>query len=481
MNVEGSEIGVVGLGTMGRNLALNFADRGFPVSGYDRDIEKVRLLRTEASGPGVQALETPGEFLESLRRPRAVMMLVPAGKPIDSVIRDLSPRLEAGDLLIDGGNSHFSDTDRRVEELSKVAIGFLGVGVSGGEEGARHGPSIMPGGPREAYERVRGIFEAAAARADGEPCVAWLGLGSAGHFVKMVHNGIEYGIMELIAESYDLMHRGLGLCNDELHDVYAEWNKGEMASYLIEITARIFRRVDPESGGRLVDSIRDEAEQLGTGMWTSQVAMDLGVPVPTIDAAVSMRSLSHMKGERERASRSLMGRGEERIEGRIEPITSSREALLEMVGNAFFASVVITYAQGLALLCRASDARGYNLDLETIARIWRGGCIIRAAVLEKIRAAYRAHADLPNLLLDPDLMAATTAREKDLRSIVSAAARAGIPAPAMMASLAYLDAYTSERLPANLIQAQRDYFGAHTYRRIGRDGTFHTDWSEGDR
>ncbi len=494
--MNGCEIGIVGLGTMGRNLALNFADRGFRVAGYDRDAGKVRLLETEAARPEaearpeaqgaeaqgagggaaraqVEARATPEEFVAALKRPRAVLLLVPAGNPVDSAIRDLTPLLEAGDLLIDAGNSHFTDTDRRSEALSAKGIRYLGVGISGGEEGARHGPSIMPGGTREAYARVREILEAAAARVDGDPCVAWLGPGSAGHFVKMVHNGIEYGIMELIAETYDLMQRGLGFSDDELHDVYASWNSGELSSYLIEITARIFRKSDPETKGRLVDSILDEAEQLGTGMWTSQAAMDLGVPVPTIDAAVAMRSVSAMKEERTRASRSLPAK--------VQPIAAERVAAVTMIGNALFTAVAITYAQGMALLRRASEARRYNLDLEAIARIWRGGCIIRAALLERIRSAYRGRADLPNLLLDPDIGGAVTARQGDLRAVVAIAARAGIPVAAMMASLAYLDAYRSERLPANLIQAQRDYFGAHTYRRIDRSGVFHTEWKEEER
>jgi 6-phosphogluconate dehydrogenase len=474
VTVGNCEIGVVGLGTMGRNLALNFADHGFRVAGYDRDAGKVGLLRSEAPAGRVDPCEAVEGFVTALRRPRAVLMLVPAGGPIDSVIRDMSPLLDAGDLLIDGGNSHFTDTDRRAEELSKRGLGYLGVGVSGGEQGARRGPSLMPGGSREAYERVRGTFEAAAAEVDGEPCVAWLGPGSAGHFVKMVHNGIEYGIMQLIAEAYDLMRRGLGMSNDDLHDAFDRWNRGYLASFLIEITAEIFRKVDPDTGERLLDRIRDEAHQLGTGMWTSQAAMDLGAPIPTIDAAVAMRFLSGMKAEREPASQTFTWKGES-IAG------AGREAMLRTIERALFASVVITYAQGMALLRRASDERRYGLDLETIARIWRGGCIIRAAVLEEIRAAYRRRADLPNLLLDSDLGDEVASRQGDLRSCLSFAAQGGIPAAAMAASLAYFDAYRSERLPANLIQAQRDLFGAHTYQRTDRDGIFHTDWSEGGR
>ncbi len=463
------EFGIVGLGTMGRNLALNVADHGFAVAGYDRDLEKVRTLRREAGSRRVCTEESLADFLDSLRRPRAVMMLVPAGAPVDSVIADLAPHMSAGDLLIDGGNSHFADTEQRAAELQRRNIQYLGIGISGGEEGARHGPSIMPGGPRDAYDRVRPVFEAAAARVGKDPCVAWLGPSSSGHYTKMVHNGIEYGIMQLISEIYDLMKRGLGLDNDAMHDAFARWSSGDLGSYLIEITARILQQVDPSTGGRLVDSIRDEAEQLGTGKWTSQSALDLGVPIPTIDSAVAMRALSEMKEERERATAVLSAR--------IEPIEAERETILRMFENALYASSAIVYAQGFALLRRASDARRYDLDLEAIARIWRGGCIIRAAILERIRAAFRERADLANLLLDPAIGPSVTARQEDLRSVACVAARSGTPAPGIMSSLGYLDAYRCERLPANLIQAQRDYFGAHTYRRIGQEGVFHTEWS----
>jgi 6-phosphogluconate dehydrogenase len=390
--------------------------------------------------------------------------------PVDAVIRDLLPHLQPGDLIIDGGNSHFDDTDLRGKMLAEKGLHFLGVGISGGESGARHGPSIMPGGPREAYERVRPIFEAVAAKVNGEPCVTYLGPGSAGHYVKMVHNGIEYGLMQLIAESYDLMTRGLGLSDDELHDVYARWNETELNGFLIEITAQIFRQVDEKTGRRLVDVILDEARQKGTGKWTSQDGMELQAPTPTIDAAVAARDLSTYKTERETASR-LLG-------GPSPSFQGERGAFLEQLRSALYAAMILTYAQGMALLRVASQSYGYGLDLEAVARIWRGGCIIRAALLEPIRAAYRARPDLANLLLDPDLSAELVRRQGDLRAIVSHAAGLGIPAPGLMASLAYLDGYRSAWLPANLIQAQRDYFGAHTYERVDARGVFHTRWSD---
>jgi 6-phosphogluconate dehydrogenase len=390
--------------------------------------------------------------------------------PVDAVIRDLLPHLQPGDLIIDGGNSHFDDTDLRGKMLAEKGLHFLGVGISGGESGARHGPSIMPGGPREAYERVRPIFEAVAAKVNGEPCVTYLGPGSAGHYVKMVHNGIEYGLMQLIAESYDLMKRGLGLSDDELHDVYARWNETELNGFLIEITAQIFRQVDEKTGRRLVDVILDEARQKGTGKWTSQDGMELQAPTPTIDAAVAARDLSTYKTERETASR-LLG-------GPSPSFQGERGAFLEQLRSALYAAMILTYAQGMALLRVASQSYGYGLDLEAVARIWRGGCIIRAALLEPIRAAYRARPDLANLLLDPDLSAELVRRQGDLRAIVSHAAGLGIPAPGLMASLAYLDGYRSAWLPANLIQAQRDYFGAHTYERVDARGVFHTRWSD---
>jgi 6-phosphogluconate dehydrogenase len=398
------------------------------------------------------------------------MLLVPAGAPVDSVIKDVLPHLDKGDLIIDAGNSYFKDTDVRARNLAAKGIQFLGVGVSGGEEGARHGPSIMPGGPKEAYGRVRPVFEAVAAKVNGDPCVTWLGPGSAGHFVKMVHNGIEYAVMQLIAETYDLMKRGFALSDDQLREVFNAWNKGELNGYLMEITSHIFSKVDERTGQRLIDEILDVAKQKGTGMWTSQSAMELQVPIPTIDLAVAMRDLSVFAKERELAS-TIFQRSQRRL-------TGEHDRFLTQLGRALFAGMIIIYAQGMALLAVASDKYGYHLNLEAVARIWRGGCIIRAALLEDICAAFHARRDLPNLLLDPNLSHKVMEHQEDLRQVVCQAAESGVPTPGLMVSLGYLDAYRSAWLPANLIQAQRDYFGAHTYERVDAKGTFHMEWEK---
>jgi 6-phosphogluconate dehydrogenase len=462
------EVGMIGLGVMGRNLVLNMAEHGFGVVGFDRDAAQVAALRNEAAGQPVRTADTLADLVRALTGPRALFLLVPAGAPVDAVLRDLLPLLSPGDLVIDGGNSHFHDTDIRLKALGERNIEYMGVGVSGGAEGARRGPSLMPGGSREAYERVRPLLEAVATRVNNEPCVAWCGPGSAGHYVKMVHNGIEYGLMQLIAEAYDLLHRGLGMTNDELHDVFEVWNRAELNSFLMEITARIFEQPDPVTGRRLIDVILDEARQKGTGMWTSQEAMALQVPVPTIDMAVAMRDLSVLKAEREAAAK-LLGAEPWRHDG--EQHVGPRE-----LRNALYAAFIITYTQGMALLQRASTAHGYATSLTEVARIWRGGCIIRSALLDGIRAAYQTNGELPNLLLDPGLAGEIHQRQADLRLVVRQAADQAIPVPCFMASLAYWDAYRSASLPMNLIQAQRDYFGAHTYERIDAKGTFHTVW-----
>ncbi len=463
------EIGMVGLGTMGRNLLLNIADHGFRAAGHDLDPKKVALLVEEAGGRPIRAAERMKDFLDFLAVPRAVMMLVPAGPPVDAVIRSLLPFLSPGDTIIDGGNSHHRDTDLRARVLAERGLDFLGVGISGGEHGARHGASLMPGGPRHAYERVRAVLEAVAADSGGEPCISYLGPGSAGHYVKMVHNGIEYGLMELIAESYDLLKRGLGRSDDAIAQDFDLWDRG-LDAYLLEITARIFRQVDGRTGKRLVDVILDEARQKGTGMWTSQDGMELRVPLPTIDAAVSLRDLSALKEEREAASRVLEWRGE------AEP--GEAKGLPDRLRGALEAGMLITFAQGMALLREASKVHGYGLSLEQVARVWRGGCIIRTSLLEDIRAACRARPDLPNILLDPKVSTRLQALQGDLRAVVRHAAARGIPASGFMASLAYLDGSRSAWLPANLIQAQRDYFGAHTYERIDDEkGMYHTRWS----
>ena len=470
MSNQPNDIGMIGLGVMGRNLVLNMADHGFSVAGYDRDAEQVKLMLDDAAGQRISATNSIHEFLSTLRQPRSVMMLVPAGKPVDAVIEDLHPLLQPGDLIIDAGNSHFRDTDRRAKDLSSKGLHFMGVGVSGWEHGARFGPSIMPGGPADAYDRVRTLFEAIAAKVGDEPCVAYLGPGSAGHFVKMVHNGIEYGIMELIAEAYDIMKRGLGMNDDALHDVFATWNAGELDAFLMEITAEILVKEDDRTPGRLVDFIKDAARQKGTGRWTAQDAMDLTVPIPTIDTAVSMREMSSLKQERLLASKHF-GEGAQRIREDLR-------TFLKRLRNAVWFAVATTYAQGMALLRSASAEYHYHVPLAEVAALWRGGCIIRSGMLENIRNAYRKRPSLQNLMLDPFFSDNLAAREGDLRSVVQSAVTAALPIPAFMASLSYFDAYRSAWLPANLLQAQRDFFGAHTYERIDEKGTFHTQWTE---
>lgn len=470
MTDEAFDIGMVGLGVMGRNLSINIAEKGFSIVGYDTDVEKVRSFRDDAAGARLQGAESLQDFIRQLRKPRAVMMLVPAGNPVDAVIRSVLPYLEKGDILIDGGNSFFHDTELRQKSLTEKGIYFIGVGISGGESGARYGPSMMPGGPIDAYQRVKPIFEAVAAHVNGEPCVAYLGPGSAGHYVKMVHNGIEYALMQLIAECYDLMRRGLRMNNDEIGAVFSEWNNTELSSFLIEITANIFRKVDETTGKRLVDEILDEAKQKGTGQWTSQEALDLRVPAPTIDVAVSMRDLSAFKSDREAGSLVLTG-----------PQPSSaldREQTLQQLQKALYAGMVIVFAQGMALLSTASASYKYGYALDTIAKIWRSGCIIRAALLDRIWMAYQDNPQIANLMFDPYLSAEVLNKYlPDLREVASIGVRLGLPVPGLMASLAYYDSYRSAWLPANLIQAQRDYFGAHTYERLDEKGVFHTEWA----
>ncbi len=463
------EIGVVGLGVMGRNFLLNVSGHGYPVAGYDKDPAKVDDLRREAGGGSARGASDIGEFVSLLRAPRAIVLLVPAGPVVDAVIGDLLGHLTLGDVIVDAGNSYFGDTDRRAGDLASKGISFLGVGVSGGEEGARNGPSIMPGGPRQAYERVRPVLEAAAAQFNGEPCVTYLGPGSAGHFVKMVHNGIEYGLMQLIAETYDLMKRGAGLTDEELHEFFAGWNHGEMEGYLMEITGRIFSKGDGKHG-RLIDDVRGVAAQLGTGTWASQSAMDLQVPVPTIDAAVAMRNLSALEGERASASSIL------RLPA--SPFRGDGRVLAQQLGRALFAGTIIAYAQGFALLKAGSERHAYGLDLAAVARIWRGGCIIRTALLENIWEAFCNQPALLNLLLDMGMAKRLLAHQGDLRASIAAAVQLGIPAPGLMTALAYMDAYRSSWQPANLIQAQRDYFGAHGFERIDAKGAFHVEWGK---
>jgi 6-phosphogluconate dehydrogenase len=469
MNNQGCDIGLIGLGTMGRNFVLNMADHGFSVAAYNRTTEKTKdFMDNEVGSRPIKAGYDLKEFVGLLKRPRALIMLVAAGDPVDAVIRELVPLLEPGDLIIDGGNSHFTDTNRRSKFLAGKGLQFMGMGISGGEAGARYGPSLMPGGSPEMYDRVGPILEAASAHVHGDPCVAYLGPGSAGHYVKMVHNGIEYGIMELIVETYDLMKRALGLTPKDLAPIYDAWDRAELNSYLVEITAKIFTKKDDRSGNFLVDMILDKAEQKGTGMWTSWDAMDLQTGTPTIDVAVVMRDLSGYKEERLAAAKVLGGP--------TQTFTGDRERFIGQLRNALYASMIATYAQGMALLHKASETYGYDLDLEAVARIWRGGCIIRAALLEDIRNAYKAKADLANLLMDPHLGKEFLSREAELREVVKVAATLGLPAPALMVTLGYFDAYRSAVVPANLIQAQRDFFGAHRYERLDAPGSFHTEW-----
>jgi 6-phosphogluconate dehydrogenase len=463
------DLGLVGLGVMGRNFLLNLADHGFSLTGYDLDADKAEQLNKEKSNThDIHPTEDLDDLIGKLRRPRVIMMLVPAGEPVDSVIEEMRPRLDQGDLIIDGGNSHFKDTNRRSEKLEGHGLLFMGMGMSGGEHGARHGPSIMPGGPREAYARVENILSQAAARVEGEPCVAYLGKGSAGHYVKMVHNGIEYGIMQLIAETYDLMKRGLGLTPEELHTVYRGWNSQELSSYLVEITSHIFATSDEKTGQPLVEVILDAAKQKGTGKWTEWDATDLQVPTPTIDAAVTMRNLSSLKSERQQAA--------EHLRGPSVTYGGDQQKFIGQLKDALYSGMVLSYAQGMELLRRASSHYGYGLDLATVARIWRGGCIIRAALLEDVRSVFSSSPDLPNLLMNRDFAQEVMLRQDQLRAVVSAAVQMGLPVPALAASLSYFDGYRSGRLPANLVQAQRDYFGSHTYERTDAEGTFHTQW-----
>ena len=463
------DFGMVGLGVMGSNLLYNIADHGFSVIGFDLNSEKAKNLEKEATpNTDVKGVSVIEDFISQLNTPRKIMLLVPAGKPVDNVIENLLPHLSKGDIIIDGGNSHYVDTVRRVKYLADQEFHFMGMGVSGGEEGARKGPSIMPGGDLEAFKVVQPILEAVAAKVNGEACTAYMGKDAAGHYVKMVHNGIEYAIMQLISEVYDLMHRGLGLSNEEMHQIFHQWNQEELNSFLIEITADIFKQKDVETGKELLDVILDKAGAKGTGKWTSQDAMDRGVSIPTIDIAVSLRTLSAYKEQRINASK-IYNKTHSSLE-------TDQSKFINELKEALFCAIIISYAQGLSLLVKASEELSMEIPLKDVVKIWRGGCIIRSTLLETFYEAYSAKTDLENILLDENIASLLISRIDSLREVVSAAAKSSIPAGALQTALAYFDAYTSERMSTNMIQAQRDYFGAHTYQRVDREGTFHTEW-----
>ena len=465
--------GLIGLGVMGQNFVLNVERNGYGVAVYNRTAETTdKYIAGPAAGKNIKPAYTLKEFIDSLESPRKIMLLVKAGAPVDATIQQLIPLLDKGDLIIDGGNSFFTDTERRAKELESQGFNFFGMGVSGGEEGALWGPSLMPGGSRDAYKEVEPIMNAVAAKADedGEPCVTYLGPGGSGHYVKMVHNGIEYGDMELIAEAYYLLDRALGLSAQEFHEIFTEWNKAELSSFLIEITAKVFSKVDEDTGKPLVEVILDKAGQKGTGRWMGENALELGISIPTIIAAVNGRIISSQKEERVHASSVLTGPTKKYEGGSQKLIDATRDAL--------YVSKICSYAQGMSLLKKASLEYGYNMDLGAIARIWRAGCIIRARLLNDITSAFNRNKDLPNLLVDDAFRESVNSRQESWRFVIKCAIEMGIPMPAMSASLAYYDSYRSERLPANLIQAQRDFFGAHTFERIDKPGTFHADWEE---
>ncbi|SDW71659.1 NADP-dependent phosphogluconate dehydrogenase [Paenibacillus sp. PDC88] len=465
------QIGVAGLAVMGKNLALNMESKGFTVALYNRSSEKTKELLAEAEGKNFVGTYSIEEFVASLETPRKIMMMVKAGEPTDALIEQLVPHLEEGDILIDGGNAYFPDTERRYQKLAAKGLRFIGAGVSGGEEGALKGPAIMPGGQKDAYDLVEPILTAISAKVNGDPCSTYIGEGGSGHYVKMVHNGIEYGDMQLIGEAYHLLKDVLHLNTDELHEIFTEWNRGELDSYLIEITADIFSKQDPDTGKPMVDVILDAAGQKGTGKWTSQSSLDLGVPLSIVTESVFARFLSAMKEERAAASKILSGPD-------TKPYDGNAKEFIEAVRKALYASKIASYAQGFAQLRSASDEYNWNLNFGSIAMIFRGGCIIRARFLENIKEAYDKNPDLKNLLLDDYFGWVVNNYQEAWRKVVSIAVQYGIPVPAFASALAYYDSYRTERLPANLLQAQRDYFGAHTFNRVDKEGTFHYQWME---
>lgn len=469
MNHQLYDFGMIGLGVMGRNFLLNVADDGYAALGTDVNEAAVSALNEEGEGMNVKGVNTQKEFVSLLAKPRKIMLLVPAGKIVDKVIEGLLPLLDEDDIIIDGGNSHYDDTNRRYEELKEKKIRFLGTGVSGGAEGARRGPSIMPGGDRSAWEAVKPILETVAAKVNGEPCVTYIGESSSGHYVKMVHNGIEYGLMQLIAEAYDILKRVGGMDNDEMSDLFASWNKGRLNSYLIEISADILKQRDEERDGHLLDVILDKAKQKGTGKWTSQTAMDLGVPVPTIDAAVTMRGISAFKEFRQDMSKLY-------VNVEMENSKLKGSGLAKAVEESLYFSFIICYAQGMHLLAEASEELKYDLDMEGIARIWRGGCIIRAELLEKIRGSWSNHPNLKNMISTRQFRDDLNHCRESVVEVLHLTNERGISTMCMSTALQYFEAFRSEQLPLNMVQAQRDYFGSHTYERIDQKGIFHTKW-----
>ncbi|MCU0384704.1 MAG: NADP-dependent phosphogluconate dehydrogenase [Flavihumibacter sp.] len=479
MDNQTFDFGMVGLGVMGRNLLLNVADHGFKAIGFDKDSRKTRDFEAAATpGTTVKGVNTLEEMVAQLSLPRRIMILVPAGKPVDDVIESLLPLISQGDIIIDGGNTYYTDTLRRYEYLQPKGIHFIGIGVSGGEEGARTGPSMMPGGDETAWQQLKPVLSSIAAKVNNEPCVDYMGKGAAGHFVKMVHNGIEYAIMQLICETYDLLRRGGNFSNEELHQLFTTWNEGELKSYLIEITAAIFKQPDPETGTHLVDQILDKAGSKGTGKWTSQIAMDLGVAIPTIDMAVTMRAISALKTDRltaEKLHTELTSRHAHA--SATESLSLDKDALAEDCRKALFAAVILSYVQGMAMLHTASKELSMDIPLHNAVKVWRGGCIIRSTLLETFYEAYLRNPAISNLLLDAKIATVVASQISSLRKTVSLAALNGFTAGGLMTALSYYDAFTTGRLPLNLLQAQRDYFGAHTYERVDREGKFHTQWT----
>jgi 6-phosphogluconate dehydrogenase len=462
------DFGMIGIGVMGSNLLLNMADHGFKVIGFDTNPEKVDELNKEATEKRhVKAVNELTEFVNSLTTPRKMMMLVPAGPAVDAVINNLLPLLKEGDIVIDGGNSHYTDTLKRVKFLEEKKIHFMGAGISGGEQGARTGPSIMPGGDKEAYEAVAPLFTSVAAKVGNEVCVDYLGRDAAGHYVKMVHNGIEYGIMEIISECYDVMHHGLAMSNEEMSAAFASWNK-EMNAFLLEITVEILKQKDDKSAGYLIDAISDKAGAKGTGKWTSQEGLDIPSPIPSIDMAVMVRNISSLKEQREKAAGIY--------KNQPSLLTGDKAALVNQLGSTLYSSIVITYAQGLALLTTASLRLDMQVPMDKVLKVWRGGCIIRSGLLDTFSAIYSKDPHLSNILLNSDIADKLSSHVKDLREITSLALSAGYPVAGLSATVSYFNAFTRQTLPTNMVQAQRDFFGAHTYQRTDMDGFFHTEW-----